>query len=67
MRVVEQAILSTDMALYFRKKNSFLEVANTGEIDWQDAEKKDRKMLKTTQYNVTLLFGHLASMFFCWY
>ena len=43
MKVVEQAILSTDLALYFRKKNLFLEAANTGEIDWQGDEKKDRK------------------------
>ena len=43
MKVVEQAILSTDMALYFRKKNLFLEAANRGEIDWQEDGKKERK------------------------
>ena len=43
MRVVEQAILATDLALYFRRKDQFLETANTGEIDWQDQDKKDRK------------------------
>ena len=41
MLVVEQAILSTDLALYFRKKDIFLETANAGEIDWQEQDKKD--------------------------
>ncbi len=45
MKVVEQAILSTDLALYFRKKDRFLETANTGEIDWQEHEKKERKQI----------------------
>ena len=40
--MVEKAILSTDMALYFRKKDQFLETANSGEIDWQD-DKKGRE------------------------
>ena len=35
MHTVEQAILSTDMALYFAKKDKFLDVANKGEIDWK--------------------------------
>ena len=43
MKVVEQAILSTDLALYFRKKDRFLETANCGEIDWQEQEKKECK------------------------
>lgn len=42
MRILEQAILSTDLALYFRKKDLFLETANKGEIDWQ-GDKKERK------------------------
>ena len=45
MKVVEKAILSTDLALYFRKKNVFMDVANTGEIDWQEDAKKDCKSL----------------------
>ena len=53
MKVVEKAILSTDLALYFRKKTVFQEVANTGEIDWQGEEKKDRK----TIYIKTLIFS----------
>ena len=43
MKIVEQAILSTDLALYFRKKDRFLDTANKGEIDWQEQEKKERK------------------------
>ena len=45
MKVVEEAILSTDLALYFRKKDRFLEMANTGEFDWQEQEKKERKSI----------------------
>ena len=48
MKVVEKAILSTDLALYFRKKNLFLEAANTGEIDWQEDGKKDCKFFICT-------------------
>ena len=44
MKVVEQAILSTDLALYFRKKDRFLETANCGEIVWQEQEKKECKL-----------------------
>lgn len=43
MKVVEEAILSTDLALYFRKKDLFLETANRGEIDWQEDDKKQRE------------------------
>ena len=56
MKVVEKAILSTDLALYFRKKTVFQEVANTGEIDWQGEEKKDRK----TIYIKTLIFSMIS-------
>ncbi|KAA0202638.1 hypothetical protein HAZT_HAZT011652 [Hyalella azteca] len=41
MRVVEQAILSTDMAMYFKKKNQFLQLTDNGEFDWQTEEKKE--------------------------
>ena len=50
MKVVEQAILSTDLALYFRKKDRFLETANTGEIDWQEQEKKERECVSKYGY-----------------
>ena len=45
MKIVEQAILSTDLALYFRKKDRFLDTANKGEIDWQEDQKKERECL----------------------
>ncbi len=45
MKVVEKAILSTDLALYFRKRSVFQDVANTGEIDWQESGKKDCKLM----------------------
>jgi len=40
MRVVEMAILSTDLASYFEKKKRFREVADGGEIDWQAEDRK---------------------------
>ena len=41
MKVVEKAILSTDMAMYFKKKHTFLELSDNGEFDWQSPDKKD--------------------------
>ncbi|XP_034837406.1 cGMP-specific 3',5'-cyclic phosphodiesterase-like [Maniola hyperantus] len=41
MRVVETAILSTDLAMYFKKKSKFLELVENGEFDWQSREKKE--------------------------
>ncbi|KAF5298891.1 hypothetical protein FQR65_LT09542 [Abscondita terminalis] len=41
MRVVETAILSTDLAMYFKKRNQFLEIVENGEFDWQSEDKKD--------------------------
>ncbi|XP_024936259.1 cGMP-specific 3',5'-cyclic phosphodiesterase isoform X2 [Cephus cinctus] len=41
MRVVENAILSTDLAMYFKKKNRFMELIDEGEFDWQSEEKKE--------------------------
>ncbi|XP_014485064.1 PREDICTED: cGMP-specific 3',5'-cyclic phosphodiesterase [Dinoponera quadriceps] len=41
MRVVESAILSTDLAMYFKKRNRFMEVIDEGEFDWQSEEKKE--------------------------
>jgi cGMP-specific 3',5'-cyclic phosphodiesterase len=35
MKVVEQAILSTDLASYFEKRERFVSTADDGEIDWQ--------------------------------
>ncbi|XP_040576240.2 cGMP-specific 3',5'-cyclic phosphodiesterase [Lepeophtheirus salmonis] len=41
MKVVERAILSTDMALYFRKKDLFLDTADKGEFEWKEEDKKE--------------------------
>uniref|UniRef100_A0A182W0J0 PDEase domain-containing protein n=1 Tax=Anopheles minimus TaxID=112268 RepID=A0A182W0J0_9DIPT len=41
MKVVETAILSTDLAMYFKKRNQFLELTENGEFDWQSEEKKE--------------------------
>uniref|UniRef100_A0AAG5CWJ9 Phosphodiesterase n=1 Tax=Anopheles atroparvus TaxID=41427 RepID=A0AAG5CWJ9_ANOAO len=41
MKVVETAILSTDLAMYFKKRNQFLELIENGEFDWQCEEKKE--------------------------
>ncbi|KAK4876089.1 hypothetical protein RN001_012511 [Aquatica leii] len=41
MRVVETAILSTDLAMYFKKRNTFLELVENGEFDWQSEDKKE--------------------------
>lgn len=43
MKIVETAILSTDLAMYFKKRNQFLELVENGEFDWQSEEKKERK------------------------
>lgn len=44
MHVVESAILSTDLAMYFKKRDKFLELIDNGEFDWQSDEKKDREL-----------------------
>ncbi|XP_015176353.1 PREDICTED: cGMP-specific 3',5'-cyclic phosphodiesterase isoform X2 [Polistes dominula] len=41
MKVVESAILSTDLAVYFKKKDRFMELVDEGEFDWQSEEKKE--------------------------
>ncbi|GAB0087546.1 Phosphodiesterase [Sergentomyia squamirostris] len=41
MKVVEAAILSTDLAMYFKKRKSFLDLIDSGEFDWQGEEKKE--------------------------
>lgn len=46
MKIVETAILSTDLAMYFKKRNSFLELIDNGEFDWQSEDKKDCKIKK---------------------
>jgi len=48
MKTVESAILSTDLAMYFKKRNAFLELVENGEFDWQGEEKKDCKYFRLT-------------------
>jgi cGMP-specific 3',5'-cyclic phosphodiesterase, invertebrate len=48
MKVVETAILSTDLAMYFKKRATFLELIDNGEFDWQSEEKKEGKWLIET-------------------
>lgn len=48
MKLVETAILSTDLAMYFKKRSMFLELIENGEFDWQSDDKKDRTYLTAT-------------------
>ncbi|XP_067007873.1 cGMP-specific 3',5'-cyclic phosphodiesterase [Anabrus simplex] len=41
MTTVENAIISTDLAMYFKKKSSFMELVENGEFDWQSEGKKE--------------------------
>ena len=54
MKVVEKAILSTDMAMYFKKKNTFLQLSDNGEFDWQSQDKKDRKLKEIVFCNIQI-------------
>ena len=51
MKTVENAILSTDLAVYFKKRNAFLELVENGEFDWQSEEKKECKKEEKTTCN----------------
>lgn len=62
MNVVESAILSTDLAMYFKKRDKFLELIDNGEFDWQSAEKKERELIECKALCVELLF--IASFLF---
>lgn len=44
MNIVEEAILSTDLAMYFDKQKKFAEYVENGEFDWQNDEKKECKL-----------------------
>lgn len=43
MKIVEKSILSTDLAMYFRKRARFIELVDEGEISWQGDDKKECK------------------------
>ncbi|XP_050425718.1 dual 3',5'-cyclic-AMP and -GMP phosphodiesterase 11-like isoform X2 [Adelges cooleyi] len=44
IQVLEDAILATDLAVYFRKRGTFLELVRTGMYDWTREE--DRELLR---------------------
>lgn len=60
MRTVESAILSTDLAMYFKKRDNFLDLIDNGEFDFGDAEKKERKF--THVAHVPEIFINFHSM-----
>lgn len=65
MNVVESAILSTDLAMYFKKRDKFLELIDNGEFDWQSEEKKERELIakfKIHFQNFTFLYFFISSM-----
>lgn len=43
MKIVEEAILSTDLATYFDKYKKFSYYVENGEFDWQNEDRKDCK------------------------
>ncbi|XP_044007181.1 dual 3',5'-cyclic-AMP and -GMP phosphodiesterase 11-like isoform X1 [Aphidius gifuensis] len=49
VKVLEEAILSTDLAVYFRKRGSFLSIARSKTYNWSHGEHRDllRGMLMT--------------------
>lgn len=65
MKTVETAILSTDLAMYFKKRNSFLDLVENGEFDWQSEEKKERRChfrLPCNHFKMISLFTVLCGM-----
>lgn len=55
MKIVESAILSTDLAVYFKKRNSFLELVENGEFDWQGEDKKESECTDASKYESDVL------------
>ena len=58
MYLIEYSILSTDLAVYFRKKNQFISVVENGEWNWQDP---DQKECNSNIYRLRKLPFHLQS------
>lgn len=54
MKLVETAILSTDLAMYFKKRNKFLELIENGEFDWQSDDKKERTSPQSLNVSIPL-------------
>lgn len=66
MNVVEKAILSTDLAMYFKKREHFLELIDNGEFDWQSDEKKERKfdIVKVARLKIHLPLNSFIVQFY---
>ncbi|XP_064458491.1 dual 3',5'-cyclic-AMP and -GMP phosphodiesterase 11-like isoform X2 [Ornithodoros turicata] len=49
VKVIEEAILATDLAVYFRKRGSFFKLVDSGEYDWANNSHQEllRNMLMT--------------------
>ncbi|KAK2193573.1 hypothetical protein NP493_11g02015 [Ridgeia piscesae] len=49
IKIVEAAIMATDLALYFKKRGGFEKLVNAGETKWDAPEKRDllRAMMMT--------------------
>lgn len=45
MKIVEEAILSTDLAMYFDKYRKFSDYIENGEFDWQTEDTKECKRI----------------------
>jgi hypothetical protein len=64
MNVVESAILSTDLAMYFKKRDKFLELIDNGEFDWQSDEKKERELIVSLKRRKKIHFENVFSSIF---
>ena len=45
IHVLEEAILATDLAKYFQKRDRFFDLINTGQLDWKNNE-EHRSLLR---------------------
>jgi hypothetical protein len=59
MKTVENAIISTDLAMYFKKKDNFMALVDEGEFDWQSEGKKERELY------LSLMFVCLVVLSYC--
>lgn len=66
MKVLEEAILSTDLATYFDKHKKFGYYVENGEFDWQNDDKKECKRISgpeiSDEINVHFRFAVLCGM-----
>lgn len=55
MKIVEMAILSTDLAVYFKKKKEFVRMVENGEFGWQAEDKKECEKYLCFFYELKIL------------